>query len=74
MSGSSTIVRARRQHRCTGKYEGCAVYIQPGDLYVRHVEFPGEWVDDITVYKGCVQCSISAGWDLYLWLPVVCAK
>lgn len=62
MAGTSKIVRALKTHECSGKYEGCARTIKPGDYYARYVEFPYEFVDQITVYKQCPQCSISSGY------------
>ena len=58
------IVRAVRTRRCEetswGACKGSG-RIDPGEEYVRHVAFPGDVVDRVSVLVECLACAHAAG-------------
>lgn len=62
MSAVTTMRRARKTWHCEG-YTGtvCVRVIPPGALYLRHVIFPGDIFDTITIYVECLRCAWQTG-------------
>jgi len=59
-----TVVKAHKRHYCTNRYGPCERVIEPGSLYLRHVAFPGDVVEVLTVMHECMTCARAAGRDL----------